>query len=541
MTRRPGRSGGWLTVALAVAASLAVSTCGDASPTTQPSPSASTSSPAPASVAPTADAETAPPGTTPEPTASQASPNSTASAAPTPTQSEDGWPVAVADSNQGGLPAIDADGTAYAWIPGADGNSLVAAFDAGGRMRPGWPVDVAPGSHLRSVGVLSDGSVLIGVTETVAGNDYRLHRLGRDGRERPGWPVGADWPVGPMVPWCAAGPEGPDGTLYVGCALADGGPTLVVALQPDGRVVPGWPVALEHVILASAWGETIQVSPDGTVFVLTNPATSMGRAILYALAPDGHVQPGWPVVLGAARGGYRVVPGGRILVGTYLPPAKPVGGLCSEARATVFTELDGRGRVVAGWPQRAVGFASVPAIAPDGTVYYLTRDRLIARSPDGSLRDGWPVRIADTYSECGSSGPYLGPDGTVYAFADGLRAFTPGGRPKPGWPFRPPGAFTALPCMADVSTGPAPAFGADGAVYVATAAVSASGSFGPGEVTAVDQRGRVVPGWPYVVYPEDHSGVIAMTYSNGHLYVTAADCRTGSRLLALAPDGTLAR
>jgi hypothetical protein len=110
-----------------------------------------------------------------------------------------------------------------------------------------------------------------------------------------------------------------------------------------------------------------------------------------------------------------------------------------------------------------------------------------------------------------------------------------------------------------VTGGPVPAIGPDGVVYVATRAPSADPTVaGQAEITALDGRGRVVPGWPYLLplawqvgrdgsylaAAEGHlpGGVRTLVLADGRLYATATVCDpgwSGTQLFALEPDGSL--
>jgi hypothetical protein len=241
--------------------------------------------------------------------------------------------------------------------------------------------------------------------------------------------------------------------------------------------------------------------------------------------------------------GYLLTPD-RILVGSYIPPDAPVGGLCGEADRAVLAELDASGRVVPGWPATAPGWVSRPVIGADGTVYYLARDRLFARGPDGSVRAGWPVAIPPVYPECGDAGPYLAEDGTSYVMddGDGLAAFGPDGRLRPGWPFEPAHGFAAWFCTMDAAGGTSPVLGPGGRVYAAVVGASAaSGEPVTLQVVALDSTGEVMAGWPYTLPGTGRGEVVLHGVVDGRLYVSLQRCGTSdfsTALLALDADGS---
>jgi hypothetical protein len=63
----------------------------------------------------------------------------------------------------------------------------------------------------------------------------------------------------------------------------------IVAIGPDGRVRPGWPVVLER---PGAEFRSIVVAPDGTAYALAVEPEAGGRysATILAIAPDSTVR-----------------------------------------------------------------------------------------------------------------------------------------------------------------------------------------------------------------------------------------------------------
>ncbi len=478
------------------------------------------------------------------PEAGVVAPLAVASASPTPTPSSSpatgGWPVAI-EKGQGLVPAIAADGTAYAWVADGDDVPRLASFDASGRLRPGWPVDLGPPDSAGTLGVLTDRTVLAVTHEVKDEEDtWALHRLRPDGRELPGWPVrvrGARFVYPPV--------EGPGGAVWVGW-LRTGAPSSVVgAFDRSGKTRSGWPVALAKGYVAQGPGG-MRVAGDGTVYVLGYPTSGTGPARLWAFSSRGRTLTGWPITLRSANAGIDLLPGGRLLVATYLPPAIPPQGLCGDARATVLDVIGRNGKSAAGWPRTAAGYASFPEVGPDGAIVYAAGTRLVALGPDGTVRPGWPVAIPRVHPECGGFEVLLGPDGTVGAVAgDRILAFTRGGRRKPGWPFVPPAGFTGSPCVNDAPWVPRPAIDPDGTLYVPTwAEAQDAEGFGRVGITAVDVLGRVIPGWPYAAAARSGggTGAEALVFAAGHLYATLVqDCTGTATLVALEPDGSIAR
>ncbi len=433
-----------------------------------------------------------------------------------------GWPV-----DGVGDPTLGPDGTAYTCLRTNGRSEAVTALDPSGRPRPGWPVAMP---HCQSVTIASDGALLV---PAYGAAGWELHRLMPDGRELPGWPYRGhptcDSPS--IVPT-------PDSAVVLGCTSSKEGTATIVSLDGAGRILPGWPVTFHDV---SGLADGIQVGPDGTVYALLEPTGNVAMPRLWALAPDGSRRAGFPISFAARRGGFRVVPGDRLLLWTYVPPQGEYVSLCEAAVSTIFTELDSRALVVAGWPVTAPGAASAPVVAADGTVYYLTRDHLVARAPDGSVRAGWPVAIPIVLPACEDVGPWLAAGGTIYVRADGLRAFGPDGRAVAGWPYRSPLGPPGYPCV-HPDEGIRPAFGPDGRVYVGEAAPGdQSTDLPPTEVVALDQTGRVIPGWPVRVPIPVRGQLDRVDLGGGHLFVTVMTCGSAgdsSTWRAFEPDGS---
>ena len=91
------------------------------------------------------------------------------------------------------------------------------------------------------------------------------------------------------MPFARAPAIGPDNTLYLPLQARNatvGG--RIVAVGPDGRVRPGWPVEL-HRSGAEFW--SVVVGSDGTVYALAiEPETGdASSATILAIAPDSTV------------------------------------------------------------------------------------------------------------------------------------------------------------------------------------------------------------------------------------------------------------
>ena len=479
---------------------------------------------------------------TPRPFVTNPATNPASTAVPVPTSAPSsgvvGWPLTAVSK-----PTFGPDGTVYLLTGSRDAqnqdqNRLVAV-DAAGRVKPGWPLEGRPGSSFRALAMGPSGSVY--VEECGASSvGCLLHRLDVNGQELRGWPF--------KVPTAFACPVfdpcssflviGSDGTAYLTHWHQTERQTRITAIDAVGKIKIGWPVAAADLY---GWFSEPQLSSDGTVFILTWPAGGNRAANLLAFTPAGSPRRGWPVSV-PVGGGFRPGPAGTVVVWSYEPIADPSnGGLCRDASRTVFTVLDRDARALPGWPRGSKGFASRPVVGTDDTVYYLSaQGNLYAHDRAGDVHTGWPVSVPGAFPGCGGYGPFLAPDGTVYALGEEVVASSRDGE---RWRYRPTGALAGQSCDLDGRNQPAPALGADGTTYVATFVHASVGE--TVDVVALDRQGRVKPGWPFRLPMDGRtSSVDSLDVSpDGRLYVFVGACREGSisTLLALDPDGRISR
>jgi hypothetical protein len=439
-----------------------------------------------------------------------------------------GWPLTGVSQ-----PAFGPDGTVYLFAgkrDAQDGDQLsLLALDAGGHMKPGWPVEDLPGVAFGSLVIGPDGSVYVvacgGPTVGCV-----LHRLGTDGGELPGWPFEI-----PASSACLAGPEcvillivGPDRTAYLTVWHQTQNQTQIIAIDAAGEIKPGWPIAVTE---RYGWFSDPRLGSDGTLFISTHPDGGDSEASLAAYDPDASLRPGWPVPL---PGRYILGPRGTVVVWWGIDDR---GELCTDYRRTVFTVLGPDGTTQPGWPRGSEGSASWPVVAADGTVYYVSaRGNVYAHDRAGEVRSGWPVSVPRVFPGCGEYGPFLGPDGTVLVLGEEVVAISRDGN---AWRYRPDGALSGISCDTDSANQPAPAFGADGTAYISVFDFKDAGE--SVDVVALDRQGRVKPGWPYRLPIDGRtSDVGSLDVSpDATLYVTTGTCGSEAvgMLLALNPDG----
>ncbi len=193
-----------------------------------------------------------------------------------------GWPRG--STGYASRPVVDSEGTVYY----VSATYRVYAHDVAGEVRTGWPV-AAPGADdgcgPERPSVAPDGTLVVVGDEVTA--------LSPDGRLRPGWPYR---PAGSLSGPCfdsecygghGAPAFGQDGTVYLVVYHEDqaGIRAEVVALDPQGRVKPGWPYGLPFDAGTISVGRTT-VSPDGRLIV---GAGGSSPYVLLALDSDGQL------------------------------------------------------------------------------------------------------------------------------------------------------------------------------------------------------------------------------------------------------------
>lgn len=432
----------------------------------------------------------------------------------------------------------------------------LVALDRGGHPKPGWPIKPAPGSVLSPFALGTDGSVYVEERGPLAiGNE--LHRLGADGRDLPGWPFRV-----PPDFTCPTGPDfetddprtptpndpcypprvsvAPDGTAYLTGQRING--IRLLAIGPSGVVKPGWPIALED----RDWYPQ-QLGPDGTVYVVGRPPGTPtwveGKGLvdddakLWAYGPNGRLRSGWPIPV-PNIGGFLIDPLGDIVIWSLVDDD---GELCRSPRRTVYTIVGPDGRTRPGWPRGSTGFASFPVLDASGTLYYISATaKLYAHDRAGDVKAGWPVAVPGVHGGCGPASPYLAPDGTLFAMGDEVVAVSPDGRSPSGWPYRLAGSQRG-PCFDSECFGSlgAPAFGPDGTVYVLVYQPESGGV--RAEIVALDRQGQPKASWPFrLPFNANTVPIYSPSVSpDGRVIVRTGS--TPSWLLAIDPDGRLAR
>ncbi len=356
-----------------------------------------------------------------------------------------GWPITVQNSTGCGLMFLVDDGSVRVVCDGTDlprfdndpSDVRVFAFDAGGRLMAGWPVQLRPGFAGVMVG---DELTLLAtqwLTDTVAtgvvSHEIWVTTLSADGSVRVGKKL-------PRVETCCGESWGvaPDGVAYGAFTVGERDfpgfdeVSELTALDLSGERA-GWPLTVDGSASGPAFG------PDGQIILTVGRlARKTSRVLVFDPGGDAPSSESGelPIASGVIETGDGLYECG---VPSPIPPIVAHDGTIlvrSEADSAIFA-LDASLAVRSGWPYRpasslvyrfsprselSCGSVATPAVAPDSTMYLPLQARdtmfggtLAAVGPDGRVRPGWPVELTRPGAEFWSV--VVGSDGTVFALA----------------------------------------------------------------------------------------------------------------------------
>jgi hypothetical protein len=400
----------------------------------------------------------------------------------------------------------------YVLIPARTAPAILVLLDSTGRPRAGWPVGLAGAIFCDQLLPVEDGSVRVVCTM-----------------------------------------ENPDGNMF--------SPVGAFAFDPNGRLLAGWPVALEGSYLTGrVVGDELTLFslwPLGDVIEEGQPTSEGG---LLTIAADGALRSGVRVPMGQGCCGevWAVGPDG-VAYGVVPATSDP----SPQTRVSRITALELSG-VRAGWPVTMDDIASGPASAPGGrtvlVVGSLARNtsRVLAFDHDGDVAVSsakLPIATVE-YPDTGGctagspQSPVVAQDGTVFAYSEidtAVYALDPSLAIMRGWPFEPdtplvrarPGFETeheAGYCPAPVL----PAVGPDTTLYLP---LQARNTKVGGSIFAVGPDGRVRPGWPVELRRPGAEFWSVVVGTDGIAYVLAIEPEAGdassASILAIAPDSTV--
>jgi hypothetical protein len=348
-----------------------------------------------------------------------------------------GWPIAIKDSTQCGVPYPVADGSVRIVCDardrlgsGPDADEVAAfAFDADGQLMKGWPVRLKQPTAFgmgADLAVLTERRIDDADGNTLA-HDAVLSHIAADGTVRDGTPVVLDvnrfgdrWAVGRGL------------AFAVGEIDEDTEAGVIMAMDGSGPRPGYWPIALQ------GFGSAPSVGPAGPVVTLGSAKRHTTRVGVFER--DGKAA--FSAVLPMAAAERTGDTGGC----TVSFPQSPI--VAQTGTIFVYSELDGSIyglspalAVLKGWPfepatdlarptpglesEHEAGYCPtpvIPGVGPDGTLVLSLNPRtssvggsLVAVGIDGRVRPGWPVELKRSGAEFWAVA--VGSDGTAYALA----------------------------------------------------------------------------------------------------------------------------
>jgi len=225
---------------------------------------------------------------------------------------------------------------------------------------------------------------------------------------RAGWPVTVAGETSDPVP-------GPDGRVYVTQGDHGRRPTRVYAFDAHGRRVPGWPVRFD-LARDGGYGKggwlptTVSLGPRGTVYlsVRDGPSGIDNSTTVYALDPTGKVLPGWPYRARMPLAAWEMYCGCTGGSSAPLPPVIDAAGRVHLVLGDIgegqglgsHATLVQNGRTAPGWPvtlRRATSYFVDLTVDAAGVTYVLAKElegsigqesvseTLLAIAPDGTV------------------------------------------------------------------------------------------------------------------------------------------------------------
>jgi subtilisin family serine protease len=261
-----------------------------------------------------------------------------------------GWPRAVnADGDNSSFlfesPAvgnIDGDSGMEVVVPTSSGK--IFAYDSGGTLQPGWPVQRVPGSahDVSLVDVDQNGRTDVILSEFQTGN---IEVLNGDGTTLPGFPVTAGMGISGGV--TAADLDQDSDVELVGLVAAPFAPCQLVAYDHLGQPLPNFPVTVGNAANNGAYAVLGDIDDDGDREIVVTCAgfSDPNGAVVAAYHHTGIPVTGWPKTFQALLMSPPVL--ADIDGDGSLEIAAGVGTL--EGRGTLQV-WNGAGALMPGWP-----------------------------------------------------------------------------------------------------------------------------------------------------------------------------------------------
>jgi hypothetical protein len=294
---------------------------------------------------------------------------------------------------QGKILAVGPDGTIYA----GQGDSILA-YDGGGAIKPGWPVNGWTDLTLDSSGRVYlwwwKFREMPAISMNGPGNalETRIVAVDSNGHASPGWPI--------TIEGAASEPAfGPDGSVYVTREVYTSGVPgglrdTVMGFDANGKSKAGWPVSMPagYWILRSGAGgaapspDPPQIGPDGTVYLVAADMSQCCAGVVEAFDPSGRTRSGWPYTLAD----WQTM--SNLFTSDHGSGFFAVGrtGLVfmSDGYSILAVGLDGK--LASGWPVKAPSNTIAPIMGLDCE----NDGGLLVQWLNGTLGEGAPLAFA---------------------------------------------------------------------------------------------------------------------------------------------------
>ncbi len=414
-------------------------------------------------------------------------------------------------SNHVVVTAPGPDGGLYVSIPARAAPALLALLDSTGRPALGWPVMLAGATSCDQLLPVEDGSIRVVCTM-----------------------------------------ENPDGKMF--------DPIGAFAFDVNGRLLAGWPVALEGFYVAGqVVGDDLMLFVSrslGDVEVEGQPSFDGG---LVTIAADGGLENGARLT-GVGHCCMWVVGRDGIAYGVAPAMSDPT----PQERVSRITALDHSG-IRPSWPVSFEGIASGPAFEPEGRLVLTVASsdprtsRVIELDRNGDtlvVSDQLPIATAEFTGDTGGcvasipQVPVVAQGGTIFVYSEldtAVLALDPSLAIMPGWPFKPATplvrARPGFESEHEAGYCPAPVVPAIGPDSTLSLPLLARDSTVGGSIVAVGPDGRVRPGWPVELKSPGAEFWSVVVGTDGTVFALAIEPEAGNAssatILAIAPDSTV--
>ncbi len=386
--------------------------------------------------------------------------------------------------------ALGSGGVVYA----VAGDKRMYAFQLSGTPLHTWQLS---SGDMETPAVTPDGAIILNEYDFNGANSFRIYNP--DGTTNGSFPL-----PGCLLQIWGHPAVGSAGQVY--CLALDDtsgfSELRVCRFNPDGQLGRLWTVPQWCTIMANCGpvvGRDDAVYATAQIFTGERYDWDHVDGAVVSFAPDGTTNCVW-IAPGASNQtcGISAVPAlaadGSIVVATYhgfVHSFHPNG-------ATNFSRY---------FPE--INFlAATPAIGADGAIYVagvraLSENIVFALNPDGTVRRTWNAGNYDDSGWCENTGPTIGADGTIYVLTAASAIHEEYGPRGKLYAFHPDGGTNFVRDLGAVSPWAFPALGPDGTIYAGSATGGLYVCAGTGGALATNAP------WPQRFYDSRNSACLS--------------------------------